>query len=119
MRRCPVGRKVCSGAGTNVRPGARRGGVSNVGLFRRGGKDAATDEVGDAVDAAVDESVEEVDELDEVVDVAATPFERVGGPWDSEEVTDDIARVDLGAIKLPGVPGMELRMEIDKATDTV
>ena len=28
-------------------------------------------------------------------------------------------RVDLGAILLPGVQGMELRMEIDKATDTV
>ena len=63
--------------------------------------------------------VDEVDELDEVVEVVAEPFERTGGPWDSDEVTDDVARVDLGAILLPGVQGMELRMEIDKATDTV
>lgn len=90
-----------------------------MGLFRRGGKDAATDEV-DAVDGSVDAQVgDEVDELDEVVDVAAEPFERVGGPWDADEVSDDIARVDLGAIQIPGVAGMELRMEIDKTTDTV
>jgi hypothetical protein len=91
-----------------------------VGLFRRGGKDAATDEASDAVDAPVDESTAvEVDELDEVVEVDAEPFERTGGPWDADEVSDDITRVDLGAVRLPGVQGMELRMEIDKATDTV
>ena len=91
-----------------------------MGLFRRGGKDAATDEASDAVDAPVDESTAvEVDELDEVVEVDAEPFERTGGPWDADEVSDDITRVDLGAVRLPGVQGMELRMEIDKATDTV
>ena len=42
-----------------------------MGLFRRGGKDAATDEASDAVDAPVDETAaDEVDELDEVVEVA-------------------------------------------------
>lgn len=93
-----------------------------MGLFRRGGKDSTTDEasaVNAAVNEAVDGETEEIDELNEVVDVVAEPFERTGGPWDSAEVTDDIALVDLGAIKLPGVQGMELRMEIDKATDTV
>lgn len=91
-----------------------------MGLFRRGGKDAATDEAIDAADAPVEESeTDEVDELDEVVEVDAEPFQRTGGPWDADEVTDDIARVDLGAIRIPGVQGMELRMEIDKATDTV
>lgn len=89
-----------------------------MGLFRRGGKDAATDEALGAVDAPGEESG--ADALDEVVDVdASEPFQRTGGPWDSDEVTDDIPRVDLGAIRLPGVEGMELRMEIDKATDTV
>ena len=86
-----------------------------MGLFRRGGKDAATDEVSGAAEAAV----EEVDDLDEVVEVDGEPFQRTGGPWDADEVSDDVVRVDLGAIKLPGVEGMELRMEIDKATDTV
>ncbi len=60
----------------------------------------------------------EVDDLDAVEDVSE-PFQRTGGPWDVDEVTDDVSRVDLGAIWLPGVQGMELRMEIDKATDTV
>ena len=91
-----------------------------MGLFRRGGKDAATDEALGTADAA---EASQVDELDEVVELeevdTAEPFQRTGGPWDADEVADDVVRVDLGAIRVPGVQGMELRMEIDKATDTV
>jgi hypothetical protein len=42
-----------------------------------------------------------------------------GGPWDASEVDGLGRRVDLGAIWLPGVVGMELRMEIDKKTNQV
>ena len=91
-----------------------------MGLFRRGGKDAAADEALGTADAA---EASQVDELDEVVELeevdTAEPFQRTGGPWDADEVADDVVRVDLGAIRVPGVQGMELRMEIDKATDTV
>ncbi len=93
-----------------------------MGLFRRSGKDTAADEALDAANLPDDESVTEVDvEVDDldVVEDVSEPFERTGGPWDADEVTDDLSRVDLGAIRLPGVQGMELRMEIDKATDTV
>ncbi|AEE46275.1 DUF3710 domain-containing protein [Cellulomonas fimi] len=78
-------------------------------LFRRGGKDSAADDVVD-VEVAPQEAA------------AASPSagsSRSTGPWDAEEVTDDIPRVDLGAIRLPGLPGMELRMEIDKSTNVV
>ena len=56
---------------------------------------------------------------------AAAPVAAVGtrpapgGPWDESEVDGLGRRVDLGAIWLPGVVGMELRMEIDKKTNQV
>nr|WP_146902622.1 DUF3710 domain-containing protein [Cellulomonas aerilata] len=54
-------------------------------------------------------------------DVAGTtpPRPAPGGPWDVSEVDGLGRRVDLGAIWLPGVPGMELRMEIDKSSNQV
>ncbi|MCC2308570.1 DUF3710 domain-containing protein [Cellulomonas sp. zg-Y338] len=45
--------------------------------------------------------------------------QREHGPWDAADAPEGAPRVDLGAILLPGVPGMELRMEIDKATSVV
>ena len=83
-------------------------------LFRRGGKDPAPD---DTVETDVDESTVGDDGPD--ADDRPVGVERTGGPWDASQVDDDLPRVDLGAILLPGVPGMELRMEIDKATDVV
>ncbi len=48
-----------------------------------------------------------------------TGGERSLGPYDVSEVSDRGARVDLGAVWLPGVPGLELRMEVDKATQKI
>ncbi|WP_243738217.1 DUF3710 domain-containing protein [Cellulomonas shaoxiangyii] len=50
--------------------------------------------------------------------VAAGDSARVG-PWDAADALPELPRVDLGAILLPGVPGMEVRLEIDKATNVV
>ncbi|MFE7408541.1 DUF3710 domain-containing protein [Isoptericola sp. NPDC057559] len=41
------------------------------------------------------------------------------GPFDSSQVTGMGPRVDLGAIWLPVLPGLELRMEVDKKTQKV
>ncbi|ROS30866.1 DUF3710 domain-containing protein [Cellulomonas sp. PhB150] len=79
-------------------------------LFRRGAKDIAPDDI---TEAEVDAEVETPDE-----DVVEAPA-RTRGPWDVDEVEDEHARVDLGALRVPGIPGMELRMEIDKATEVV
>ncbi|HUX71391.1 MAG TPA: DUF3710 domain-containing protein [Cellulomonadaceae bacterium] len=88
-----------------------------MGLFRRGAARSA------AADDAVTEV--EVDVPDEEVlvdpreDDGALVRERDHGPWDVTEVDGLGTRVDLGSIWLPGVVGMELRMEIDKATEVV
>nr|WP_298457230.1 DUF3710 domain-containing protein [uncultured Cellulomonas sp.] len=44
---------------------------------------------------------------------------RPGGPWDESAVEGVGRRLDLGSIWLPGVVGMELRMEVDKASNQV
>ncbi|MEU3192629.1 DUF3710 domain-containing protein [Streptomyces sp. NPDC006992] len=45
--------------------------------------------------------------------VKLPPAPRPDGPWDIEEVTEpDSGRVDLGGLFIPGVEGMELRVEV-------
>ncbi|WP_448060292.1 DUF3710 domain-containing protein [Cellulomonas hominis] len=111
-------------------------------LFRRGASTrTAEDVVGDDTPTEVGQDADEVaaelsTPTDDVVDAAATddgdavadagadltltdPRRVGGGPWDVDSAPEGGPRVDLGAIRLPGVPGMELRMEIDKATGAV
>lgn len=44
---------------------------------------------------------------------------RRRGPFDASETVPAGPRVDLGAVRLPLLPGLELRMEIDKKTQKV
>lgn len=68
------------------------------------------DELEDGVEEELDD--EESDELDEV--------DRSAGPYDITEVPDDgLARLDLGGVQVPGVEGMELRLEVDEEADAV
>ncbi|GIG41016.1 DUF3710 domain-containing protein [Cellulomonas phragmiteti] len=82
-----------------------------MGLFRRGPKE------GGAADAPADvpqvEAVVDTPAEDEAADVDAR------GPWDAEAIFPAAPRVDLGAILLPPVEGMEVRLEVDKATNVV
>jgi hypothetical protein len=42
------------------------------------------------------------------------------GPWDVDDLSDDgIERVDLGSLLLANVDGLEIRLQIDEATDQV
>jgi hypothetical protein len=68
------------------------------------------EEIDDALEADVEEDDdEEVDEVD-----------RSSGPYDVTEVPDDgLARLDLGGVQVPGVEGMELRLEVDEEADSV
>lgn len=56
----------------------------------------------------------------ESADEQGTPeTDRPRGPWDVTEVAGRGKRLDLGAVWLPGVDGMQVRMEIDKKTEQV
>jgi Protein of unknown function (DUF3710) len=40
--------------------------------------------------------------------------EETSGPWDEADAPEDgIARIDLGSLRLPAVPGMELRVDVN------
>lgn len=80
-------------------------------MFRRRPR---TDDEPEIVDDAVVEA-EETSGSDDLPREAV----RTQGPWDSADEAGDQPRVDLGALRIPGVPGMELRMEIDKTTNVV
>jgi hypothetical protein len=49
------------------------------------------------------------------------PTERSQGPWDSSEVDleEDAKRVDLGGLVVTGRPGLELRLQVDEASQQV
>jgi len=49
----------------------------------------------------------------------ATAPSRAAGPFDRSEVKDTEGRLDLGSLWLAGIPGMELRLEVDQEADTV
>ncbi len=60
----------------------------------------------------------DVDELDE--DAPPTPPRRPTGPWDVDDVPDDgIVRLDVGALRVPGVDGMEIQVNLDEASGAV
>jgi hypothetical protein len=109
-----------------------------VAIFRRGKKSAQADEVDATPDSTqLDDATEDStgDSTGDPVDEGASsdasaasaaappsaPLDREGsGPHDSSEVdvTDD-GRLDLGALRIRGVAGMELRLEVDEAANQV
>ncbi|WP_243060934.1 DUF3710 domain-containing protein [Nocardioides sp. SR21] len=45
---------------------------------------------------------------------------RTGGPYDINDVpADDVPRLDIGSLLIPGAEGFELRLQIDEATQEV
>jgi hypothetical protein len=80
-----------------------------VGIFGRGKNTEPADQV-DAVDP--------VDEMEET-DTAVEPPETAG-PFDVADVdTESDGRLDLGALRIKGLPGMELRLEVDEGAGQV
>jgi hypothetical protein len=88
-----------------------------VALFRRGAKNAAPEDVAPDESATADDA--EPRPADEAQPVDEGDAERTGGPWDAEDDVPEVPRVDLGAVLVPGVQGMELRMEVDPKSGTV
>ena len=49
-----------------------------------------------------------------------TPTDRTGGPFDIADVPpDDVPRLDIGSLLVPGAEGFELRLQIDEQTEEV
>ncbi len=89
-----------------------------VGLFRRNASksEAVSQETAAPADT-LETTTESGDDAAQVTETAAAPAKR--GPFDSQDVSTMGPRVDLGAIWLPVMPGLQLRMEIDKATGKI
>lgn len=83
-----------------------------MGLFRRSRSSEPTEspEPSGTTSAPVD---------DDAPVEAASEEQPARGPYDSSQVPERGPRLDLGAVWLPGVPGMELRMEVDKKTQRI
>jgi hypothetical protein len=106
-----------------------RGKGLTVALFGRGAKARAAQDETEGVEApgSTDPTTEPSGAApDGTAAAVEAPFEapepapdRSRGPWDATEDVPPGPRVDLGALRLPGVHGMELRMEIDKKSQTV
>lgn len=86
-------------------------------IFRRK-KDADPTEAPEAAVAEVDATDGTVGSADDDATAPAADL-RADGPWDVSEVDGRDGRVDLGALWLRGVQGMELRLELDQATQQV
>ena len=107
-----------------------------MGIFRRGTKDRDTkansddlhpvidpDDTSD-IDAAVDSSPK-ADQTAHEVDRAGTTVpspptaSRDRGPFDRSEVDGLEGRLDLGSLWLTGIPGMELRLEVEQESQAL
>ena len=84
-------------------------------MFGRRKKKGSAEDAADAASEAeqvVDAVGTETDEV-ERERVRLEPEPRPDGPWDSSEVSNPgEGRVDLGGLFVPGVEGMELRVEV-------
>jgi hypothetical protein len=99
-----------------------------VSIFKRGKKTDQHDEAG-AEAVAPEETVEPANDTGAEVDststgAAAEAAETEGtatgsGPFDASEVDSSAGRLDLGALWIRGLPGMELRLEVEEATQNV
>ncbi|MDX6279144.1 MAG: hypothetical protein QOH03_215, partial [Kribbellaceae bacterium] len=85
-------------------------------IFRRKGKNDEAESTGGFF--GDEEDVVEGDDAEE-----AAPVGRSAGPFDSTEVDPETLeaedRIDLGALVVTGLPGMELRLQVDEASGDV
>lgn len=74
--------------------------------------DVANNITGDASPAEAEDAGAAAD----AVEVSAAGHD---GPYDASEVDSSVGRLDLGALWVVGVPGMELRLEVEETTQNV
>lgn len=92
-----------------------------MGIFRRGTKNGTRDSTNDST-ADLDPAAAGQDDAAQDEGATAEPAleaSRAGGPFDRSEVGALDGRLDLGALWLTGVPGMELRLEVEEESQNV
>ena len=89
-------------------------------IFRRKASNQDTEAAGTS---SSDEAVGNAAGAEGTVEEAGTPGDRAQGPYDVSEVDPAILeaedRIDLGALVITGLPGMELRLQVDEQTNEV
>lgn len=92
-----------------------------MGMFRRAGRSEggapATDVEG--APGAVDDDRPAAEASPQAAEGGSNAAEGERGPWDVADRPERGPRIDLGALWLPGVDGMELRMETDEQRTVV
>ncbi len=88
-------------------------------IFRRGRKDDPVDEVDEVGEVGELDEVDDLEVEDETVQDDDEAYNRTRGPFDSSEVDDEVERIDLGALRITPVDGMQLRLELDQEQQTV
>ena len=98
-----------------------------MGIFRRGTRNGTKDSTKHRADFDPDATVsddgpaavhQEGATIEATTELAPKPSRR-GGPFDRSEVQGLDGRLDLGALWLTGVPGMELRLEVEEESQNV
>ena len=84
-------------------------------LFRRGSKETPAPTQDSGTDSESTPALAPAEPASSSADASADAV----GPWDVSEVPDLGPRIDLGALRIPGINGMELRMEVDQKTNRV
>jgi hypothetical protein len=89
-----------------------------VSVFRKRREAAGADAEPTPDDLVAEPSQTRADNGDDAgADTGRPP--RPEGPWDASEIDDLEGYLDLGAIRMRGRKGMELRLEVDQASDRV
>ncbi|HTC69675.1 MAG TPA: DUF3710 domain-containing protein [Acidothermaceae bacterium] len=85
--------------------------------FRRGKKDAADTTAAQSTDSDDDAAVDDDAPADDVTDDAASTPPAARSPIDEADAgTDEVlARIDLGGLRVPVLPGTEVRVELNQA----
>jgi len=86
---------------------------ADVPLFRRR-RDDYDELTDDAIDETADDAVDDVDTESpgSTASPASAEPSRTNGPWDINDVADDIERIDLGALHVPVPQGCEVRVDV-------
>ncbi|HET8601434.1 MAG TPA: DUF3710 domain-containing protein [Segeticoccus sp.] len=77
-------------------------------------RDDRAEDTGDETDVAGDESEDAEDDA-----AGAVRVDRSEGPFDRDEVDERGQRLDLGSLWVAGLPGMELRLEVDEESQNI